>query len=81
VEDSVTRIDPRTNSVVRAISVGSDPVALAVGPDAIWVANSGDGTVSRLDPATNKVAESIHVGHGPLGVAVANGLVWVTVRS
>jgi YVTN family beta-propeller protein len=61
-------------------SVGSDPVALAVGPDAIWVANSGDGTISRIDPDTNSV-KTISVGHRPLGVAVADGLVWVTVRS
>jgi YVTN family beta-propeller protein len=52
-----------------------------VGPDAIWVANSGDGTVSRIDPATNAVTKTISVGHRPLGVAFANGLVWVTVRS
>jgi YVTN family beta-propeller protein len=81
VEGSVTRIDPRTTSVVRSISVGADPVALAVGPDAIWVANSGDGTVSRIDPATNAVTKTISIGHRPLGVAVADGLVWVTVRS
>jgi YVTN family beta-propeller protein len=65
---------------VKAISVGVDPVALAVGPDAIWVANSGDGTVSRIDPGTNSVTGTIRIGHRPLGVAVGDGLVWASVR-
>jgi YVTN family beta-propeller protein len=52
-----------------------------VGPDAIWVANAGDGTVSRIDPETNTALKTITVGHRPLGVAVADDLVWVTVRS
>jgi YVTN family beta-propeller protein len=80
-DGSVSRIDPRTNAVTRAISVGDAPVALAVGAGAVWVANSGDGTVSRIDPRTNHVIPTIRVGHRPQGVAVAAGVVWVTVRS
>jgi YVTN family beta-propeller protein len=76
----VSRIDPRSNAVTHAISVGDRPVALAVGENAIWVANAGDGTVSRIDPRTAKVVATIRVGHRPQGVAVAGGAVWVTVR-
>jgi YVTN family beta-propeller protein len=51
-----------------------------VGEDAIWVANSGDGSISRIDSRTNAVSATVAVGHRPQGVAVAGGVVWVTVR-
>lgn len=66
--------------MTRAIAVGDGPVALAVGAGAVWVANSGDGTVSRIDPRTNHVIATIPVGHRPQGIAIAAGAVWVTVR-
>jgi hypothetical protein len=30
--------------------VGDDPVAIAAGDSAIWVANAGDGTVTWIAP-------------------------------
>ena len=68
---ALTRSIPARGSVTATINVGNGPVAVAVGPGAVWVANSGDGTVSRVDPATNRVAAPIQVGEGPSGVAVA----------
>jgi len=76
----VSRIDPRTSSVTKAISVGEQPVAVATGGGSVWVANSGDGSVSRIDAKTNDVIDTFSVGHSPQGVAVAAGAVWVTVR-
>jgi YVTN family beta-propeller protein len=66
--------------VTKAISVGANPAALAVGNDSVWVANSGDGSVSRIDPRTNAVTATVAVGHRPQGIAIAAGAVWVTVR-
>ena len=51
------------------------------GAGAVWVANSGDGTVSRIDPSTNSVVATIRVGNSPLGIAVGAGYVWVTVQT
>jgi YVTN family beta-propeller protein len=65
------RAESEAASIVRAISVDADPVAFAVGADAIWVVNSCDGSVSRVDPATNTVTNPVRVGHRPLRVAVA----------
>src|SRR5207253_8977938 len=70
--------DPRFASVTLAINVGNGADAVAVGPDAVWVANSLDGTVSRIDPSSN-VATTIQAGDSPSGIAVARGnRVWVS---
>ncbi len=78
LDDSVTKIDLRTNAAERTISVGDNPEGIAVGASAVWVANSLDGTVIRIDPAAGRVVQTIAVGNAPSGVAVARGTVWVT---
>lgn len=65
-------------TVVRSITVGQNPVDVAVGSGSVWVA-SGDGTVSRIDPIAARVIETIRVGGNLGGIAVGGGLVWVTV--
>ena len=61
-----------------AIAVGTNPSAIAVGLDAVWVANANDNTVTQIDSANGKVVgEPIAVGEGPGGIAVAGGAVWV----
>ena len=78
VDASVSRIDPRNNRVER-IPVGRDPVAVAVGFGAVWVAGGlGRGTVWRIDSATREVDAVIPVGRTPFDVATGAGAVWVT---
>ena len=50
---------------------------IAFGENAVWIANSRDGTVVRLDPASGQTTP-IELGTGRGGVAVTHGLVWVT---
>ena len=73
----MSRIDPRTNTVVDTIPVGSGPSGITTGAGAVWVVNSLDGTVSRIDPGTNTVVQRIPVGSTPLGIVYAAGAVWV----
>ena len=40
LEDTVSRVDPRTNKVIATIHVGQSPAGIAVSPDAVWVANT-----------------------------------------
>lgn len=61
-----------------SIIVGSQPSGVAFGNDAVWVANSGDGTVSYIDPLTNSVVETFAVGGEPDDVAVGLGAAWVS---
>ena len=78
---TVTRVDPRTGSVVSPIAVGSGPSALAVGAGAVWVVNQHAGTLSRIDPATDEVSGTVRVGGDPTTVAVGKSGVWVAQSS
>ena len=55
-------------------------MSVAVGADAIWVANTAGARSPRIDPATKDVVETIEIGNAPTGIVVAAGLVWVTVQ-
>lgn len=48
---TVTRLDP-DNLETRGepLRVGDEPASVAVGDDAVWVANGGDGTLTRIEP-------------------------------
>jgi YVTN family beta-propeller protein len=61
-DGSLSRLDPRTGSVVDTIRVGPGPSSVAVGGGSVWVANSLDGTVSRVAPRTNTVVQRTCVG-------------------
>jgi DNA-binding beta-propeller fold protein YncE len=80
----IWQIDPgsptaaRPPTVVRSITVGQNPVDVAVGLGSVWVA-SGDGTISRIDPIAARVVETIRVGRNLGGITVSGGTVWVTV--
>jgi YVTN family beta-propeller protein len=78
LDDTVTRIDPRTARATQTIPVGDGPVGIAAGHGAAWVANTEDDSVSRLDPASGRVIATIVVGRGPRDVAIAEDGVWVT---
>jgi YVTN family beta-propeller protein len=78
VDNTVTRIDPKSASAVTATApVGQGPAAVAAGEGAVWVANAQDDTVSRIDPDTAAVTETIPVGRRPTGIAAGAGAVWV----
>jgi YVTN family beta-propeller protein len=47
---------------VVTIPVGVNPAGIAVGKDAAWVADAGEGTVDRIDLRSNRVVKSIVVG-------------------
>ncbi len=72
-------IDPATGRPFREVTVGIDPVAVAVGFGSVWVANEGNASVTRVDAHGTKV-EAIGVGDQPVAIAAGEGAVWVANR-
>jgi YVTN family beta-propeller protein len=82
-DETLSRIDPRTRSVVRTIPLNNVfPSDLAVGEGTVWVADGARGTVVRVSRALDRVAETTPVGCPTRGVAssasiaVGEGGVW-----
>lgn len=76
-DGTLSRIDPRTHTVVQTIGVGSAPDAVAVTGHDVWVANGGDGTVSRVNADSNTVVQQIRVGNEPAAIGSGPSGVWV----
>jgi streptogramin lyase len=74
---TLTRIEPRTNRVIRRVAVGEGACSVATGAGAVWVVNYRSSTLARVDPRTLR-SRSVRVGAGPFDVLVAYGRVWVT---
>ena len=49
----------KSGSVVASVPVGTNPVALASSPGALWVVNGSDDTVSKVNPTTHAVTDTI----------------------
>ncbi|HEX3240678.1 MAG TPA: serine/threonine-protein kinase [Solirubrobacterales bacterium] len=65
--------------VSKPIAIGSAPLRIAAGSEAIWVTSEKDGTLTRLDPESGEpVGQPIQLGAGITGVAVGEGSVWVS---
>ncbi len=75
---AVSRIDPKTRTVLGTIKVGNSPAGMAASEEAVWVVNYGDRSVSRIDPARNQVVATIKVGKNPLLIGTYAGSLWVT---
>ena len=68
--------NPAGTVAAAPIKVGKKPVDIAFGGGAVWVANSGDGTVTRIDAGTNS-PQKIDVGGAPAEVEFDNDTLYV----
>ena len=78
---TLTRLDPRSVSVVATVKLGLDrvPSGLAADASAAWVAN-GDGSVSRVDAEDNAV-RSIWIGRALRDIVIIGGRPWVVTTA
>jgi branched-chain amino acid transport system substrate-binding protein len=75
----VIRIDPRTNSVGRPISLPAEDLwGLAVGGGSVWTTDIATGVLWRIEPRPNAVPRPIDVGFGVTSIAYGRGAVWIT---
>ena len=59
-KDTVSRLDPKTSTVVATVRAGKRPCSgLAVGFGSLWVPNCGDQTLARVDLKTSAVTATI----------------------
>ena len=76
---AVAVIDPTTNRVTDAVSVGANPGPLAFEPRSrsLWVGNLDDRSVSRIDVRPLKTGRTIALPEQPDDLAAGGGAVWV----
>jgi YVTN family beta-propeller protein len=73
------RINPRTNSVVARIPIGTSAARVGFAGGSVWVTDPRDNTLTRIDARTNAVVGvPIRTGGGSTGVVGAYGALWVT---
>jgi YVTN family beta-propeller protein len=80
-DKTVTRIDPKTRTALRTISVGGQPIDVAAGEDGVWLlvsANTalggGPPRIARIDPSLQEdVLPPIPLGTGPGGFGFRPG--------
>ena len=80
--NSVSRLDPTTNTVIATIAVGKEPGGgLAAAFGSLWVPNCGDSTMSRMNLATgaNTATFPMTFADSEGGIAAGAGSVWVLI--
>jgi streptogramin lyase len=77
IQSEVTPIDDVTGRVGEAIALPGDPIAVAVGDGALWVADHS-GAVERIPINGSGGVQSVRVGGVPEDIAFGAGAVWVT---
>jgi hypothetical protein len=75
----VIATNPFSKRVFRKEVVGTDPVAVAVGYGAAWVANAGNGSITRVPLVGSKI-ETLGLDDQPSAIATGAGYVWVLSR-
>jgi DNA-binding beta-propeller fold protein YncE len=75
----VIATNPFSKRVFRQEVVGTDPVAVAVGYGAAWVANAGNGSITRVPLVGSKI-ETLGLDDQPSAIATGAGYVWVVSR-
>lgn len=72
----LSRIDPKTNSVVATIALPSGSYCPVFADGFLWVTSSDHSVLTHIDPATNHVVRQIPVGKNPRFATAGAGAVW-----
>ena len=74
--NSMVAISSTSGHVERALPVGGNPTAVAVGAGAVWALNADDQTITRIDPKTHAL-RTFGTGGIPVDLAAGDGSLWV----
>jgi virginiamycin B lyase len=78
-KSTVSRLDPKSNTVT-TIAVGKNPCSgLAAGFGSVWVPNCGDSTITRLDLKDGKAQATfpLTIADDEGGIAIGAGSLWI----
>src|SRR5262249_18767502 len=76
--NSLGRLDPGTGHIEQAIPVGQTPTRVALGRNAVWVANQGDPSLWDVDPTSGHRRAAVPLDNAPTDLAVGgDGVVYV----
>ena len=73
----MSRIDPRTNRVVKTFDAGAEPNGLLLAYGSLWVGDYGGGKLLRLDPATGRILQRWPIAHADW-ITASPGALWVS---
>jgi YVTN family beta-propeller protein len=79
--NSVGAVDPSSNKVVDAISVGDTPTSVAVGGGSVWVLNASEETISQVDAQRRAVVKTFGSGRNPIALALGDRELWVAAQA
>jgi virginiamycin B lyase len=77
---TVSRLDPKTNTVAATVTTGERPCSgLVEAFGSIWVPKCGNMTLDRIDPKTNTVTKTLNVGPAASegGLAATKDSIWM----
>ena len=74
--DTISKIDPTTNSVVDTITDTGQPFEIVNDGTYLWVSNRVSGTLSKIDATTDQILDVVTVGEA-LGLAFDGRSLWV----
>jgi streptogramin lyase len=80
-DQTLSRIDPRTDKVVSSVDIGVVGIAVAIDDTAVWISSYDDGALVRFDPAAGKVSSTTRQVGGLMGLATGFGSVWAASKS
>ncbi len=75
--NSAIHVDARSNEIMDAVSVGSDPTGIAVDGGSAWVISLGDTTLTGI-PVAGGPASTRGLPGKPTGLAAEGGSVWIS---
>ena len=76
----MSKVDPALEAVTGTVPrISLDPIRVAAGAGAVWVADAENETVVRIDPSTSRVVRTIPLGGLPTALAAGPTGVWVAV--
>jgi streptogramin lyase len=73
---TLSRIEPKTNSVIASIAVPSGSFCPVFADGFLWITSTEHSMLTKVDPATNRVVETVNVGKNPRFATAGADSVW-----